>query len=163
MLNLLIFFLLIKLYTKDIMEFLKIKYIILEIYPKGEQSSGDEDINDNSQFVNMAEIILEENPDILSEDLSMFVDTIKKIFNNKSEIIKNILKISYDENALKEFDECFIDDNCLNKINSFIVKYNINQENAKIFGVLFNILTITDYIITNVSSIESMNIVRLVM
>ncbi len=148
------------------MEFLKIKYIILEIYPKGETSSGveeDEDINDNSQFVNMAEIILEENPDILSEDLSMFVDKIKKIFNQKSEIIKNILRMSYDEISSKDFDECFIDDNCLNKINSFIKKYNINEENAKIFGVLFNILTITDYIIANVSSIESMNIVRLVM
>ena len=145
------------------MEFLHIKYATLEMYPKGENSSGEEDINDNSQFISVAESILEENPDILSEDLNMFVDMIKKIFNDKSEMIKNILKLSYDENALKEFDNCFIDDNCLTKIDSFIKKYNISTDNAKIFGVLFNILTITDYIIEHVEKPETMNIVRFVM
>lgn len=144
------------------MEFLQIKCATLEMYPKGENPSGEEDINDNSQFISVAESILEENPDILSEDLNMFIDEIKKIFNKKSEMIKNILKLSYGENVLKEFDECFIDNNCIVKTDTFIKKYNINKENSKIFGVLFNILTITDYIIDNVTEPETMNIVRLV-
>jgi hypothetical protein len=151
------------------MEFLKIKYATLEIYPKGENPSNEEDINDNSKFINIAEIILEENPDILSEDLNLFVDTIKKIFNDKAEIIKNILKSSVDvgeydsENITKEFEECFIDDNNLTKINSLIEKYNLSKEDGEIFGVLFNILTITDYVISHVKNPESMNIIKFVM
>lgn len=145
------------------MEFLKIKYATLEMYPKGEKSSNEEDINDNSQFINVAEIILEENPDILSEDLNMFVDMIKKIFNDKSEQFKNSLKELNDEIALKEFDECFIDDNCLIKIDSFIKKYNTSKEEQEIFGVLFNIITIADYIIEHIEKPENMNIIRFVM
>ena len=145
------------------MEFLLIKHVTLEIYPKGENPSGEEDINDNSQFINIANKILEENPDILSEDLSMFVDGIKKIFTEKTEQIKNSLKISHDEISIKEFDKCFIDDNCLTKMDSFIKKYNLSKEEQEIFGVLFNILTIIDYINEHVEKPENMNIIRFVM
>lgn len=145
------------------MEFLKLKYATLEIYSNDENPSNDEYINDNSQFISIAEIILEENPDILSENLNMFVDSIKKIFNDKTEQIRNILKISHDEIVIKELDECFVDNNLLVKIDTFIKKYNINTDNAKVFGVLFNILTITDYIIGNVDKPENMNIIKLVL
>lgn len=145
------------------MEFLLIKHVTLEIYPKGENPSGEEDINDNSQFVNVAEIILEENPDILSEDLNMFIDRIKKIFNYKAEQIKNYLKSNYDENSLKEFDECFIDDNIITKIHTLITKYNINEENSKIMAILLNIVTIIDFVIQHVEKLETMNVVRLVL
>jgi hypothetical protein len=144
------------------MEFLQIKYVNLEIYLKEENPSGEEDINDNSHWLSIAEIILEENPDILSEDLNIFVNKIKNIFNKKLEIIKNILKISYDESSIKEFNECFNDDNSLTKINLFIKKYNIDKENAEIFGVLFNILTIIDYIILHINEPKLYNVVKLI-
>jgi hypothetical protein len=145
------------------MEFLKIDYTTLEIYLKGENPSNDEDINDTSQFVSVAKIILEENPDILTEDLTMFIDRIKKIFSDKAEIIKNDLKLHNDSDTLKEFDECFIDDNILIKIDNFINKYNINDENTKIFGVLLNIITIIDYIIISVKEPELYNISKFFM
>lgn len=145
------------------MEFLKIDYTTLEIYLKGENPSNDEDINDTSQFVSVANIILNENPDILTEDLTMFIDKIKKIFSDKGEIIKNNLKLHNDSDTLKEFDECFIDDNILLKINNFIIKYNINDENTKIFGVLLNIITIIDYIIISVKEPELYNICKFFM
>ena len=145
------------------MEFLKIEYTTLEIYLKGENPSNDEDVNDASQFVSVANIILNENPDILTEDLTMFIDRIKKIFSDKAEIIKNDLKLHNDSDTLKEFDECFIDDNILTKIHDFIIKYNINKENIKIFGVLLNIITIIDYIIINVKEPELYNISKFFM
>lgn len=145
------------------MEFLKIEYTTLEIYLKGENPSNDEDINDTSQFASIAKIILEENPDILTEDLTMFIDRIKKIFSDKAEIIKNDLKLHNDSDTLKEFDECFIDDNILIKIHDFIIKYNINDENTKIFGVLLNIITIIDYIIISVKEPELYNISKFFM
>lgn len=144
------------------MDFLKINYAILEIYPKGENPSNEEDINDNSKWINIAEIILEENSDILSEDLSMLIDKIKIIFNDKAQIIKNYLKLNYDECALKEFDDCFIDDKTIAKIHSLINNYNISKEQQEIFGVLFNILTIIDFVIENVEKPETMNIIRFV-
>ena len=145
------------------MEFLKIDYATLEIYSKGENPSNDEDINDKSQFISVAKIILEENPDILSEDLTMFVDMLKKIFNDKSEIIKNELKLNNDINALDEFNECFNDDNIIIKIHDFIIKYNINTDNSKIFAILLNITTIIDYIIINLKEPKLYNIVKFFM
>jgi len=51
----------------------------------------------------------------------------------------------------------------LTKINSFIKKYNVSKEEQEIFGVLFNIITITDYIIENIEKPENINIIRFVM
>jgi hypothetical protein len=145
------------------MKFLKIDYIILEIYPKGEKSSNDDDvdINDNSQFVNVAKIILEENLDILKGDLNEFIKVIKKLFNDKAEIIKNNLKENNNDNALQEFDKCFLDDNIIVKIDELITKYNIDDKNSKLLSVLLNITTIIDYIIVNVREPEKYNITRL--
>ena len=63
------------------MEFLKIDYTTLEIYLKEKNPSNDEDINDTSQFISIANIILIENPDIMSEDLNMFIESAVKVLD----------------------------------------------------------------------------------
>lgn len=144
------------------MDFLKIDYAIFEIYFKEEKSSNENEdmLNENSKFVSVAKIILEENPKLSNEDLNIFMMEIKKIFNNKSEIIKNTLK---ENNALKEFDECFNNDEIITKICEFISKYNINDDNSKIFALLLNISTIIDYITIYVKNPELYNITQLVL
>ena len=146
------------------MEFFKIEYTILEIYPKGEKSSNDDDtdINDNSQFVNVAKIILDENPDALKGDLNEFIEVIKKTFNDKSEIIKNNFKKNNNDSSLQEFEKCFLNNNTIVKIHELITKHNIDDKNSKLLGLLLNITTIIDYIIVNVKEPEKYNITRLV-
>lgn len=140
------------------MEFLQIDYTTLEIYPKGENSSSIEEINDNSQWICVAKNILDENPDLLSEDLFFFVNGIKNVFNSHVKTIKNELMVNYDSGVLTEFDNCFIDDDVISKIMEFIKKYNMNEENSKLCAVIFNIITINDYIANQIKQPELMNI-----
>lgn len=147
------------------MDFLKISYETLEIYKKDERpTSFEEDyINNNSEFLTIAKIILEENPDILSVgDLNTFIDKIKKTFSEYSEIIKKNPKINNDSNALKEFDECFSDDNTINKLNNFVTKYEFDEDNLKLLAVLFNLITIIDYIILKIKEPELYNVAKFV-
>jgi hypothetical protein len=144
------------------MEFLKIDYTTLEIYPKGEKSLFDHDNSDdndnNSQFVNVAQIILDENPDALNSDLNGFIEVIKKIFKGKAEIFKNYLKENNNDDVLQEFDLYFTDNNNIVKIQEFITKYNIDEIKSKLLAVLFNITTIIDYVRVYVKELEKYNV-----
>ena len=140
------------------MEFLNIEYTILEIYPKEENPSNDEDINDNSQWINVSKKLIEEGENILSGDLNEFIEKIKQIFIRYTGIIKTNLSSKYDEDISKEFDNCFIDTEILTKIKEFISKYDKDNEYNDHFGVLFNIITITDYIIEHIPFPEKMAI-----
>lgn len=140
------------------MNFSKIDYSTLEIYPKGEEPSNEEIINDNSQWVIVAKKILEENQDILDGDLTLFIDKIKKIFTENIEIVKNHLRQNHDEEVIKEFEECFIGDNLIVKISVFNQKYNIDKENSDIISLLLNIVTITDFVINYIDEPSNMNI-----
>lgn len=144
------------------MEFLKIDYTTLEIYPKGENPSNTTDINDNSHWISIAKIILQENPQLLSEDLNFFIDGIKKIFVYHVDTIKKELEKNHDntiiDDIFEEFNNCFVDDDIIAKIINFMNKYNLSEVHSNSFAVMFNIITITDFITNKIENPDSMNV-----
>ena len=157
------------------MEFLKISYMVLEIYLKGENSSTIEEINENSQWIQISKSIIDENPEILDGSLNDFDKKLKKLFIEYSEFIKTHLKNQFNETCLSEFDEtclnkfeiclnefnnCFVNDNIIIKINDFILKYNYVNEKSDYFGRLYNIITITDYISNHITDVDNMVLIK---
>lgn len=152
------------------MEFLNIDHTTLEIYPKGENPSNIDDINENSHWISIAKIILQENPQLLSEDLNFFIDEVKKIFTSHVDTIKKELEKNYDNNydnnvinhIFEELNNCFIDNDIITKIYNFIHKYNLSEFHSKSFAIIFNIITITDFITNQIENPNSMNVCTLV-
>lgn len=142
------------------MDFLKIGHTTLEIYPKSENPSNEEDINDNSQWISIVKNILHENPDILdSDNLVLFMEKITKLFNNKTKELEKYLQNKPEsESIIKEFHECFNDEYIFSRISTFINKYQIDISHSEIIIILLNIYTIKNYIQQNIKEPENMNI-----
>jgi len=130
------------------MEFLNTSYTMLEIYPKNENPSNEEDINDNSHWIQISKSIIDENPEIIEGDLDGFIEKLNELFNGYSEIIKTNLSDKYPESISDEFADCFKSNCDILNINLFVLKYDNANKYSEYFSKLLNIITITDYVST---------------
>lgn len=152
------------------MEFLKIAYTILEIYPKGEKSSNDpknEDINENSHWIQVSTNLIESNPNILQGDLNEFAEKILKLFDDFYLAIKTNVENKFPEShqeVMREFDEGVANSDSytfdISKIDEFYKKYIDTMEQHKtLISNMVNIVSIKNYIKVYIPETTNMTIV----
>ena len=142
------------------MEFIKIEYIILEVFPKGQKSSCesvneiDEDINENSHWIQVSANMTKSNPDLLQGDFIEFIDKITKLFVIYHEKISEYIKSNFSDNheiIINELNDNIGDSNVykfdLGKITEFKNKYpKLISDNFEPISNMINISSINNYI-----------------
>lgn len=150
------------------MEFLKIAYTILEIYPKGQKSSSesnsDDELNENSHWIQVSSSLIESNPDILQGDLDEFKAKISELFDKFYQIIKTDIESKYTEShkkIMKEFDENVANSDSytfdINGVNNFFKKYSeLMEQHKTIVSNMINIVSIKNYFKTYIPNTSEM-------
>lgn len=141
------------------MEFiLKHSRILLEIYPKDEARSTLVDFNDNSEFVEIVKIIMDENDDLNGCELNFFVEKINNLSNEYVETLKNHLIDLYGQTVCDEFNNNFVSSHTF-KFKEFFSKYNIDDTHTEVVAKIVSINFVLNYIRNHVKNKDNMNIV----
>ena len=133
------------------MEFiLKYPRILLEIYPKGEFGSTLQNVNDNSEFVEIVKTILDENDGLVGCDLNLFLEKINNLSSGYISELKNYIIDLHGQIVWDEFYNYYILSHTF-KFKEFFNKYNIDSTYAKILGKIMSVNSVVNYINSNIT------------
>jgi hypothetical protein len=129
----------------------KYQRILLEIYPSDELGSTSQNLNENSEFVEIVKSIVDENDKLVGCDLNLFLEKITVILNRYVDDLKQHIIDLHGQNVWDEFYNYYILSQSF-KYKDFFKKYPVNNTYTEIVGKIVSIESVVAYINSNITN-----------